>query len=116
MHLQPEFAVSGDRKRGLQVHFCVGRQRNGLLKETDYNLYYTGKADDWLPIAAADYSRAAAELASVSGKRIAAHQRLDVQLYRTTYENGVEVYVNYADTDAVYEGKTIGAKDYLVAG
>ena len=52
----------------------------------------------------------------MAGKRIAAHQRLDVQLYRTTYENGVEVYVNYADTDAVYEGKTIGAKDYLVAG
>lgn len=101
---------------GAGLQYLLMAEEPGLLKETDYNLYYTGKADDWLPIAAADYSRAAAELASVSGKRIAAHQRLDVQLYRTTYENGVEVYVNYADTDAVYEGKTIGAKDYLVAG
>ena len=38
MHLQPKLAVSGDRKRGLQVHFCVGRQRNG--KKSGCAIFY----------------------------------------------------------------------------
>lgn len=42
MHLQPKLAVSGDRKRGLQVHFCVGRQRNG--KKSGCAIFYIDRA------------------------------------------------------------------------
>ncbi len=45
---------------------------------------------------------------------IADHEQLDEQLFQTTYENGVQVIVNYSQNPATVNGETIEGFDYVV--
>ena len=61
-----------------------------------------------------------AELAALherlGGSAMVNHERLDADVVRVTYENGVRVYVNYRRADYTADGLTIPALGYLVEG
>lgn len=99
---------------GSGFSYLLMHSDSAALKETKYNYYVTGKADNWLSIIAEDYKEANDKLSETVGKQITAHTRVDKELYKTDYENGVSVYVNYSEKDAEYQGIKIGAKDYTV--
>lgn len=99
---------------GSGLSYLLMYSDSAALKETQYNYYTTGKADNWLPIIAEDYKEANYKLAETVGKQIIAHTRLDQQLYKTDYENGVSVYVNYSEVPIEYQGIKVDAKDYSV--
>lgn len=42
------------------------------------------------------------------------HERLSSQLYKTTYADGTNVYINYGTSDASADGYIVPGKDYLL--
>ena len=52
-------------------------------------------------------------LGKVRGQSIVDHRGLQEGVYRTTYENGLAVVVNYTDEDYSHDG-TVAAKGYSV--
>ena len=88
---------------------------NSVLKETDYN-YYGMYYKDWLKDMEKAYQIFSGDLAKVAGKKIVGHEQMADGVYKTTYENGVAVYVNYNDTQAEAGGLTIQPMSYRVAG
>ena len=44
------------------------------------------------------------------------HEKLDDDVYRTTYENGLSVIVNYRNEAVTVGGETIEAEHYKVKG
>ena len=49
----------------------------------------------------------------IAGQAIVSHTKISDTVYRTVFENGAMVYVNYGESDASVDGKTIKAGDYL---
>ena len=54
--------------------------------------------------------------AAIDGAVMVNHERIDTNVARTTYANGVTVWVNYRRTDYAADGLTIPAMSYLVEG
>lgn len=52
--------------------------------------------------------------ASLRTQTIVKHERLELNVYRTTYEDGTEIIVNYNNYDVVADGKTVGTNNYIV--
>lgn len=52
----------------------------------------------------------------VDGSFITGHQMLDNGITIVTYDNGVQIYINYSDTEAAAEGITVPALSYRVGG
>ncbi len=53
---------------------------------------------------------------AVDGAYIIDHEKLDNDVTRVTYDNGVVIYVNYSESDQVVDGYTIEALSYKVGG
>ena len=53
-------------------------------------------------------------LAPVQSLQMTGHQKLAEDLYRTDYENGWSVYVNYSDAVQQADGTSIPAKGYVL--
>ena len=99
---------------GLQYTFTYSR--TSLLKNTDYAYLCSGDYQDWMDTAAQDYRRAAAVLSLVAGEEMVSHARVTENVYRTGYQNGVAVYVNYGSEEASVDGLTVGPQDFAVRG
>lgn len=118
LNLAPDYktALLEAVEYGAGFSYLLMEGEPGLLSDTSVNGYTTGRAADWVPVIAEDYVRAAKELATVAGRRMVRHSRVGEKLYRSEYENGAAVLVNYGDGEAEYEGHTVPAKDYIVIG
>ncbi len=94
-----------------------------ITYENSSELIYTNSADKY----STEYStyrdtiisydtalRAVAE--AVDGAYILKHEKLDNQVVRVTYDNGVVIYVNYGSSAQTVDGITIGALSYKIGG
>ncbi len=84
------------------------------LNETDYSENYTACYLDWVDTAADSWTRLNAVLSSVQTATIADHQQLTADVYCTTYDNGVRVYVNYGDAVAEVDGVSVPAYSFCM--
>lgn len=98
---------------GSSLMFSLMYEPNNVLYETDLQInasYYAV----WLETAAEGWSQLSGLLEQVSDSRICDHQILSDALRKTTYENGVSVYVNYGYEDARIEGVAVPARSFTV--
>lgn len=99
---------------GVFPQYALMHSPNSVLKETDYNfygLYY----EDWIDAAAEAYRLYDGELKEIAGQRIVGHEQAADGVYRSRFENGRTVYVNYGDTQAVVDGITVAPMSYAIA-
>ncbi len=73
------------------------------------NLYY----ENWITSAADFYTRANEALADIRDSRMKSHEEISDGVFRTEYDTGAMIYVNYTDEDVVVSGITIPAGDFL---
>ena len=86
------------------------------LMYTDYQSLFTAQYTTWIDEVASIYAAfAEGDLKAVRTALMTEHVKLGSDLVRVTYDNGMIVYVNYAEKEAQADGLTIPAKDYLVA-
>jgi len=82
------------------------------LKNTDYD-YYSTYYLPWFDDAVKTYKQINAVLAQNQTSKIASHEQISNNVFKTSFENGNSIYVNYSDNEVTNNNLTIGAKSYL---
>ena len=87
---------------------------SSIVKGTDFDYLlstnYYGSVEEGVKL----YLDAAPILQKVRGQTILNHEKLGSGVYRTTYENGVEIAVNYTDNPFWWNGRSIPAHGYTI--
>lgn len=83
------------------------------LQDGDYTQYYACNFMDWKDTAVELYNRFEAELSGVYNQYIIGHEKLASGVYKTIYENGKTVLVNYNYADYNYNGTTVPKRDFV---
>ncbi|WP_183597229.1 DUF5696 domain-containing protein [Paenibacillus phyllosphaerae] len=101
---------------GANVYFEWIYEPNYKVKDTEYNHLYAVHYGLWIDKAADIYKQVNQALKPVQGKRITGHEKLQEGVFKTVYENGYYVIVNYNRASVTVEGKTIEAESYVTGG
>ena len=101
---------------GYTPYFELTYDNTEELMYTDYQSLFSADCASWQDrVAEAARQFTDSELTSLWNQLILRHERLTETLVRVTYESGAAVYVNYAQTDAVWDGLVIPAMSWLVS-
>lgn len=84
------------------------------VKETDYDYLYSAEYSRWIDRVLALYQDLNSALGSLNGVRIIGHEQVATGVYRTTYENGMAVLVNYNDNEADVCGVTVLPRSFTL--
>ena len=101
---------------GASCHYMFTEQDATQMKYTGMNRYYSTAFDLWKEKAAESWAFLSGALAPVSGAFMTGHEKLSNDLVRVTYSNGISIWVNYGNEDAVVDGITVPAKSYTLGG
>lgn len=82
------------------------------LVGTEYDDLVSTSFDYWVDTAVRQYLESKELRELTAGKAITGHRKLAEDVYETTYEDEIRVYVNYSDSDYLYDGVLIAAKGY----
>lgn len=100
---------------GYMPYFELTWSSTEELMYTDYQSLFTAQYSAWLDkvsAIAADF--ADGDLHNLRTALMMEHTKISSDLIRVRYDNGMQVYVNYADHDQQADGLTIPAMGYLV--
>lgn len=99
---------------GAGLQYTLTWETTALLKDTDYAWINRGRFTDWEATIREQASAAAAVLSPLAGVEMTGHERLDVNVYKTTYANGAAVVVNYSGEAVTVDGVSIPAMDFAL--
>ncbi len=101
---------------GAGVYFDWIYEPNYKVNKTDYDRLFAVNYELWIDQAAEIYKEVNEVLGRVQGERMLSHEKLNEGVFRTVYENGTYVIVNYNRTPAEADGMTIEAESYVTGG
>lgn len=101
---------------GSMPYFYLTKESALELRDTGRDLLFSSTFSEWKPVVVETYKEFTENFASIVGKQMISHEILSADVRRVTYENGVVIYINYADTEANADGHVIPAKGYIVTG
>ncbi len=99
---------------GSGVYFCFIHEENSIVKQTYYEELYSTEYSMWLDEAKDFYRQANEALGDVQGQTILDHAKIAEGVYKTTFEKGKEIVVNYNDRPVEVDGIKVGAQDFAV--
>ena len=99
---------------GAGFQYTLTWQTTALLKETDYSWINRGRFSDWEETIRVSCEEAADVLAPLAGLEMTDHERVAFNVYKTTYENGDAVVVNYSGESVTVDGVTVPAMDFAL--
>jgi len=99
---------------GSGIYFCFIYEENSLVKESYFDNYYSTEYRLWLDEAREFYRRANEALGDVQGQTIRHHEKLAEGVYKTTFEKGKEILVNYNLKPVEIDGVRVEALDFKV--
>jgi len=99
---------------GSGIYFCFIYEENSLVKESYFDNYYSTEYRLWMDEAAEFYRRANEALGDVQGQTIRRHEKLAEGVYKTTFEKGKEIVVNYNMKPAELDGVRVEPLDFKV--
>ena len=87
--------------------YADNKEVKGLLKDT-HSLCFR----NWIDRAITDYRTVAEVIKATSDSKISGHKQLQEGVYRTDYENGISVYVNYSDKAVTVDHIEVAAEGF----
>lgn len=87
---------------------------SSAMRRSRYNELFSGNYKSWIDRAAEIYKEMKEIYKDIYDKAMISHERLGQGVYKTTYENGVSIIVNYNDTDFYMSGVSVKGNNYLV--
>lgn len=100
---------------GAGLYYTFMYAPTSVLQDGEYTQYYACNFMDWKDTAIELYNRFNKELGDVYSQYITGHEKIANGVYKTTYENGKTVLVNYNYADYNYNGTAIPKRDFVVA-
>ncbi|MFD0714247.1 DUF5696 domain-containing protein [Paenibacillus sp. GCM10027626] len=101
---------------GSNVYYSWILEHPSILKNTPFNDLYADYYEQWFGEAAEAYREVNAALKRVRGQAIISHEKLEEGVYKTIYENGIAILVNYSEQQVSVGGVKIDAEQYVVEG
>ncbi|MEK3823381.1 DUF5696 domain-containing protein [Paenibacillus sp. FSL K6-1558] len=101
---------------GASPYFAWFNVPGHVVKETDYNHLYAANYEQWMDLAAEVYTEVSQVNKSFTGRPMITHESLSEGVFRTTYEGGGYVIVNYNDSSVEVENHTVEALSYVTGG
>jgi hypothetical protein len=101
---------------GSGVNFEWIYEPNEKVKDTEYNHLYAVHYGQWIDQAVQIYKVVNGVLSKVQNKRMISHEQISNGVFKTIYENGVYVIVNYNESKVEVDGRRIEAKSYVTGG
>lgn len=101
---------------GSNINFQWIYESNEVLKDTDFDHLYAVNYERWIDQAVEIYHELNDFLKNVQGEEIRSHEILEDDVYRTTYDNGAYVIVNYGLESVNVDGYTIEPQSYITGG
>ena len=99
---------------GAGLQYTLSWETTALLKETDYSWINRGRYADWAQTIDAQCEKAGAVLAPLAGQAMTDHERLAGNVYKTTYESGDAVVVNYSAEAETVDGMIVPPMDFVL--
>ena len=97
---------------GMYPSFQLCYTPTTTLSETEFSENFSACYLDWCDTAAGAWKRLNDVLAGVQTRKITGHAALGETLFRTEYDNGTAVYVNYGDKEVTVDGVTVPPGDF----
>lgn len=94
--------------------YVVTNNRSSDLKGSDIERYFATEFASWEPTIIEEYSFINDALQSVMGATLVARNRLATDVIANTYDNGIEIVINYGLTSFDLNGVTVDALSYVV--
>ncbi|MEK0315793.1 DUF5696 domain-containing protein [Cohnella sp. 56] len=110
----PELQLLKLVEYGASPHFLLTDAPSSKTKYTAFDDWYSIGFQDWADTAAELYARVAQALQSVRGARMSSYEKLQEGVYKTGYDNGRTIVVNYTDAAYRADGIVVPAKSFLV--
>ena len=98
---------------GAGLYYTFMNAPTSVLQNGENTQYYACNFMDWKDSAIELYNKFNSNLGDIYSQYIVAHEKLANGVYKTTYESGKEVVVNYNYADYDYNGKTIPQRDFV---
>lgn len=116
INMSPEYRTTFLKaiETGSGIYFNFIYEQNSVVKETLYDSYYSNNYKVWLDDAIELYKQAQEALGPVAGQFIIDHEMIEHDVYKTTYENGREIIVNYNRAPVTVRGTKIEAQSFKV--
>lgn len=99
---------------GSGIYFCFIYEENSAVKESYFDHYYSTEYRLWMNEAREFYRKANEALRDVQGQTIKKHEKLAAGVYKTTFEKGKEVVVNYNSKPVEINGNRVESLDFKV--
>ncbi|WP_422656901.1 DUF5696 domain-containing protein [Paenibacillus sp. EC2-1] len=101
---------------GSNVYYQWFYEKPSAVRNTEFNDLYSASYSNWLDEAVQYYRETNDVMRGLRTQTIVNHEKLADHVYRTTYESGTSITVNYNQTDVIVNGTSIAAEGYLVGG
>jgi hypothetical protein len=101
---------------GAYPSFLVTKEPSWKLQNTPSSYLYTTEYNDWAPQIKKQYATANAALKQVKNAAITGRTVLDYGIVKVSYDNGVDIWVNYTSGDYSDGTVTVKAQDVYVTG
>lgn len=101
---------------GAGLYYTYIYEKSSELQDGKYTKYYACNFDDWKEDTISLYNKFKENLGDIYNQYIVSHEKVAQGVYKTTYENGKEVLVNYNYKDYNYNGTTVPQRDFVAIG
>ena len=101
---------------GSNLYFKWIYADNSEVRNTGFQYLYSVHYKTWMDTAVESYRTVSKVLGDVRDKPIIGHEKLEENVFRTTFEGGKTITVNYNDYEVNVGGQRVPAEDFLVGG
>ena len=101
---------------GCELLYNAIYEQANKLSDTQYDYLYSSTYTLWIQDAAKKYKEYQDVLTQIARSEILTWETVADQVIKTTYENGISIYLNYNSHDVKTDGKTINAMSFLAEG
>lgn len=99
---------------GSSIYFQWIYDDASATKATDFDYMYSSNYKGWLDAAIAYYQKANAVLREVQNQKMVGHSKIGDDVYKTDYEKGISVIVNYNKEPVTANGIYVEAEGYKI--
>lgn len=99
---------------GAGLYFSFMTRETEILQETKFRQFYANVYHKWIGDADKLYKQFSSDFGHLGNQAIVNHEIISYEVTVTTYEDGTNVIVNNNNVPFNYNGRSIGANNYIV--
>lgn len=101
---------------GAGLYYSYIYEKTSKLQDGKYTKYYACNFDEWKEDTVSLYNKFKEKMGDIYNQFITGHEKIASGVYKTTYENGKAVLVNYNYEDFDYNGTKVPQRDFVAIG